>query len=147
MSMKFYSANEVLCIVGAIPIESGKGDDTFIEIEQSEVRFTVKVGIDGQATMSESKSNVHKVTIYLMQSSDGNDVLSAIYKLAEKSAGGTLGVVPLVIKNKQGSSVFVAPEAFITGWPKEAFGKEAGTVQWEIIVPNPERFVGGTSGT
>lgn len=145
--MKFYSVNEVSVSFAGLGIESGKTDDTFVEIEQDNERFSLKAGVDGSSTMSEDKGNSHTVTIYLMQSSDGNDKLSAIYKLAEKSAGGTLGVAPLMIRDKQGNSVFVCLEAFITGWPKKAYAKEVGTLQWKLKCANPERFEGGNSGT
>lgn len=142
MSSKVYSANEVSCIVGVIPIDSGRGDDEFLSITKEEDTFTVKTGVDGEATFSENKNNVHRVKITVMQTSSANALLSAIHLGDIKVAGGA-GIVPLMVRDKQGLDLFVATEARIVKWPDLAYAKDAGTVQWELICPNPERFIGG----
>lgn len=143
MSSKVYSANEISCIVGAFPIDSGRGDDEFISITKEDDTFTVKTGVDGEATFSQSGSNVHRVNITLMQSSDGNAVLSAIHVGDLKVAGGA-GIVPLMVRDKQGRDLFVASEARIVKWPDVSYSKEVGTVTWQLLCPNPERFIGGS---
>lgn len=145
--MFYYSGDQVTLNVSGIPIETGKADDGFIEIEQSEESFSLKSGLDGAVTLVENKNFSHVVTIKLMQTSPANDILSAIFTLARKSAGGQLGVVPVGIKDQQGTSVLVAAEAIIAGFPNQAFNKDVGSVSWKLLVPNPERFVGGNTST
>lgn len=140
--MRIYSANEVTFNFLGLSIESGRGDDEFVRIEKEEDAFTAKAGIDGEVTRSESKNNIHRVTVTLMQSSKGNDLLSAIHNGDIKIPGGS-GVGPAMVRDRQGTSICVDPEAFITKFPDQSFSKEAGTVEWVFIFPNPERFVGG----
>jgi hypothetical protein len=140
MTTKTYSANEVTCLVGLINIDSGRGDDTFIKISQKTKRFSSKAGIDGEVTRSESKDDTHVVEITLMQSSDGNAVLSAMHLIDRATRQG---IVPIMIKDRQGNSVFGSLEAWITGWPDREYKKEVDTVTWEFEVANPDRFEGG----
>lgn len=142
MSSKVYSANEITCIVGGIPLDSGRGDDEFIAIAKVEDTYTAKAGVDGEVTFSESKNNLHTVTITLMQTSSGNALLSALHTGDIKTAGGA-GIVPIAIRDEQGRDLFIAAESRITKFPDQSYSKEAGTVQWALLVPNPERFVGG----
>lgn len=143
--MKVFSANEWSAIVGGLPISSGKGDDTFLEIEQMEESYTVKTGIDGESTITENRNFTHTVSITLMQSSNENDKLSALFIAARKLGGGGAAVIPLIVRDKQGTSVLVTIEAVIAGLPKTTVGKEAGVRVWKIYAFNPEVFVGGNS--
>lgn len=143
--MKFYSANEVSLNVGGLDIGAGKAADMWLEIEPVGPRFLTQDGIDGEVTLSENKANTHKVMVHLQQSSDDNDKLSAIMKIAEVSQAGA--VVPLAIKDNQGTSLLASLDAVIEGWPTQPFGKESGEIVWTFLVANPQRFVGGNSGT
>lgn len=143
--MRVYSAKQVAVIFGGAPLDSDRGDDTFCEIEQMAEKFTPKAGVDGGVTMSEMGDETHKVTLTLMQSSNGNAILSAIYQAARLSKAGVSGVLPIVIKDMAGTSLLTSLESFLAGWPKRSYGKEVGTVAWTIYVANPERFEGGNS--
>jgi hypothetical protein len=127
-------------LVAGLSLDSGRGDDTFIKISQKTKRFSSKAGIDGEVTRTESKDDTHTVEITLMQTSDGNAIMSALHQADRLTRQG---IVPIMIKDRQGNSVFGSLEAWITGWPDRTYKKEADVIVWELEVANPDRFEGG----
>lgn len=142
MGFKNYSAADVTVNFGAINIESGRGDDEFVSIEQDEENFTYKAGVDGEGTRSETKNRKTRVTLTLMQTSAANDLLSAVHELDKKTSGGA-GVVPLIVRDRSGTQVFTSAEAWIVKPPDQKYAKEAGTRVWLIDCHDPQRFDGG----
>lgn len=141
--MKIYSANGMSFNFAGISVDSGRGIDVFAKIEKiTKEAFTTQVGIDGEVTRSQTHDERCKVTINVMQTSDMNDPLTAIHLLDLKAENGA-GVGPLMLRDQNGRSVLIEPEAFIEGLPDQEFGKEAKDVGWVFICPSPERFVGG----
>lgn len=140
--MHVWSANQISCSVGLVPVESGRGDDEFIRIEQQEDNFTYKAGVDGEGTRSENKNRYTVVTITLMATSSGNAVLSALHT-GDITIDGGAGIVPIAIRDRAGLDVFMAPEAWVIKPPDVANAKEVGTREWKIGVHNPTRFDGG----
>lgn len=141
-ALKIYSANEVSINFAGIPIDSGRGDDEFASWDQDEDSFTYKAGIDGEGTRSENRNRKTRVTLTLMQSSDGNAKLSAIHN-GDVKVGNGLGVAPFMIRDRQGTTLLISPQAWVVKPPAQTRGKEVGTVQWLIDVHDPERFDGG----
>ncbi len=140
--LKIYSASEVSLIFSLIPIDGGRGNDEFVAISKQGETFSYKAGIDGEGTRSESKDNYFIVKVILMQTSAGNAILSSIHK-GDISLPGGAGVAPILIRDKQGKSLFAAAQAWIMKWPDLKYAKEAGTVEWEFGVHDPEVFIGG----
>jgi hypothetical protein len=141
-SLKVYSGNEVTFNFAGIPIESGRGDDEFITISKAEDTYKYKAGNDGEGTRSENKNTLHTVTLTLMRTSSGNAMLSAIHNGDIKIPGGS-GVAPMMIRDRQGLSVFVSAEAWIKKMPDDAYATEAGTIKWEFDVHDPVHVIGG----
>lgn len=142
MPLKIYSASEVTVNFSGIPLDSGRGEDEFVSIQKAEDTFMYKAGVDGEGTRSESKNSYHTVTITMMASSSGNAVLSAIHNADINIAGGS-GVAPILIRDRQGTSLFSAAEAWIVKAPDKTYAKEVGAVQWVIGVHKPINFIGG----
>jgi hypothetical protein len=138
--MKTYSLNEVSCSILGVDLSEQIGK---ITITPNAKRFTPKVGVDGKATLSENKDNSHTVKIQMMASSESNTMLSAAYTASMLSPAGTAGVGPFICNDTQGTSLFVALSAVITGWPEKAYEPECGDIEWEIFVEDPLRFEGG----
>lgn len=142
MPLKIYSANEITVNFAFLPIDSGRGDDEFAAISQVEDRFTYKAGVDGEGTRSENRNNLHRVVLTLMRTSKGNAYLSAIHTGDIAIPGGS-GVAPILIRDRQGTSLFSSAEAWIVKWPDNTYAKEANTVQWTLDVHDPINFIGG----
>jgi hypothetical protein len=142
MSLKVYSAAEISFIFSGIPIDGGRGDDEFCEIAKQEDTYTYKAGIDGEGTRSETKNSYHKVTLTLMQTSSANALLSALHN-GDIAIPGGQGIAPILVKDRQGASLFTAAEAWIEKIPDLKYAKEAGTVKWIIGCHQPVNVLGG----
>ena len=140
--LKIYSASEVSLIFALIPIDGGRGEDEFVQIAKAGETFTYKAGVDGEGTRSESKENYFTVKVTLMQTSSGNAILSSIHA-GDTTIPGGAGVAPILIRDKQGKSLFAASQAWIMKWPDLKYGKEVGQVEWEFGVHQPSMFIGG----
>lgn len=135
-----YSANAVTLVFGGLTVESGRGPDEFLRIEQEEDDFSYAAGIDGEGVFSEFNNKLTRVTVTLMQTAAGNGVLSAIH-IASKKLNGSPS--PIYIEDRKGTSKLVSSASMIMKTPDETYAKEAGTTVWVIGVHDPERFVGG----
>lgn len=141
MAVKEYDANEVTVNFSGLPIESGYADGEFVRIEQQNKSFSSVQGTDGQVTRSKTNQDLTTVTIILMQSSEGQAKLSTILN-ADLLAGNGAGIGPLLIRDRQGLSVFEA-NAWITGPPKISYDRGATAREWELECTDVVRFDGG----
>jgi hypothetical protein len=142
MGFKVYDANEVTLNFAGLDIDSGYADGEFCRVEQESDDFTDKVGTDGEVTRSKTNDRRTTVTILLMQSSDGNAKLSTLNNL-DRLAGNGAGVAPILIRDRQGTSVFAGAEAWISKPPNISYDREPTAREWTLRVANPERFDGG----
>lgn len=135
-----YSANAVTFSFATQQIESGRGPDEFLRIEQQEDDFSHAAGIDGEGVWNELLNKYTLVTVTLMQTSAGNGVMWAIHQ-ASKLLGGS--PAPLYVEDRKGTSKLVGTSALILKTPDETYAREAGTVVWVVGVSDPNRVVGG----
>lgn len=141
-SLKIYDANEVTVIVANVPIESGFADGEFVTIEQASADFETVVGTDGEVTRSKTNDRRATITVKLMQSSDSNAVLSALNNL-DREEGNGAGVGPLLIRDKQGTSLYTAAKSWIKQPPNVSFDKTATSREWVFECADLKRLDGG----
>ena len=139
---KVYDADQISMVVIGIPIVGGYADDEFCTIEQNEADFVTKVGTDGEVTRSKTNNRSATVKIKLMQSSDSNAALSTISNL-DRSVPNGGGVGPLLIRDRQGTTLYTAAKCWIEKAPDATFARAAGPREWTIGVANLVRFDGG----
>jgi len=142
MGFKIYDANEVTVNVAGLPIESGFDDGEFLRIEQEADDFIDKAGTDGEVTRSKTNDRRATVTIILMQSSDGNALLSGLNNI-DRLAGNGAGVGPLLVRDRQGTALYAAAECWISKPPNVSFDREPTAREWTLRVASLERFDGG----
>ena len=142
MSLKVYDANEVTVNVAGLPIESGFDDGEFVLIEQEADDFIDKVGTDGEVTRSKTNDRRATITILLMQSSDGNALLSGLNNL-DRLAGNGAGVGPFLVRDRQGTALYAGAECWISKPPDVSFDREPTAREWTLRVASLERFDGG----
>lgn len=135
-----YSADAWNFNFGGVAIETGKGKDEFLKIEQQDPDFSYTSGLDGEGVFNQMPNNYTKVTLTLLQTSAGNAVLSAIHIASRLTPGGQ--PAPLFIKDSLGTSKTISPAAMILRMPDETAGKEADVITWEFGLHAPVRFVG-----
>lgn len=134
-----YDPKKVLVIIGGA-IMSGFSDGGLVTVARNEDAWTLQVGTDGEGTRSKTNNKSGRITVPLMQSSPSNDVLSALAIADELSNGG---VVPILIKDSNGTTVCGAKAAWIVKIPDAEYGREAGPREWILESHEIDIFLGG----
>jgi ribonuclease HI len=119
---------------------TGFADGSFETVARNTDAFALYVGTDGEGTRAKSNNKSGKVTITLAQSSDSNAILSGIAALDELSNNG---IVPLLIKDNSGLSLYAAETAWIVKQPDSEFGREIGSREWILETDSLAMFTAG----
>lgn len=110
-----------------------------VTVTRDNPAFEMVIGADGEATRVKSNDRSGSVTITLQQSSPSNDFLSSIALADELS---NTGLLPLLIKDNLGTSLYSAVSAYIEQIPEAAYGKTNNDRVWTIRTDNLIAFVG-----
>ena len=139
--MKNYDPKEVTVSFAGIVAE-GYADGEFVTVEGLSDDFSDVVGTDGEVSRSKTSDRRATVTIKLMQTSATNVLFSAISNRDRESPNGA-GVGALVIRDRQGTSIYESAEAWIVKPPNAAFDRTPTAREWAIRCANLKRTDGG----
>lgn len=143
MGTKVYNADEVIITVGPVIVDSGYADGEFLRVESTSDIATMHAGTDGEQTFSRTNDDSATVTIILMQTSDSNTGLGLLATSTKEAPGMLGGIVPLVIKDMNGISLYTAPEVIVARSPDVSFDREPTAREWKILVAHLKRVDGG----
>lgn len=143
MSVRTYDPKKVAVVIGGVPM-SGFSQDTFVKVSRKEDLFTMYVGTDGETARAKSNNRSGELSLTLSQASPSNDVLSAFHVADELD---NAGVVPILIKDLSGSSVFFSAAGWIRKAPDAEFGKDIKEREWVFDLASVDVFVGGNTGS
>jgi len=129
--MKIYDSNSVVLSFASRKLDSGLADGEFVRIEFDSDAFSDLVGTDGEVTRSKSNNGMATVTVRLMQTSDGNQVLAALHELDRLAANGA-GVASFLLRDLNGTTVYSTVEAWIAKEPDVSFDREATPREWKL---------------
>ena len=140
--MKDYDSSRVTVTFGP-NLLTGFAKGSRVEITFPD-QFTKQVGSDGEVMRSKSNDGTAQVKIKLAQTSFSNDALSAVYS-ADRLAPFGVGVLPLMILDLNGTTLFAAPQAWITKLPDASFDSDAGSREWVLDTGDlsPATTIGG----
>ena len=138
MAVRTYDPKSVVITVGGVPM-SGFADGTFLEITRDDAAFTKVVGADGTTTRVKSNNTGGSMTITLKQSSPSNDVLSAFAQADELT---NTGVVPILVKDLSGNSIYFSATGWIQKYPDSVFANEINNRAWVLDLADVDMFVG-----
>lgn len=141
MSTAVYSADEVTVVFASILMQ-GFAEDEAVTVEMESDDYEDVVGVDGFVAVSKTRDERGTVTIKLLQTSPTNDVLSA-HRMAGLLAPNGAGVGALLVKDRQGRSLYTAEHAWIQKAPDAAFARAAGAREWVIRCAKLINFTGG----
>ncbi len=114
-----------------------------ITISRSVKGFNTIRGIRGKNTRVRNTDTSATVAISLLQSSQGNDVLSDIH---QQDLNFGTGRLTLMLKDNSGRSVFSSNEAFIPSFPTASFSGQFEYRNWEIFAQTTTTYtVGGNA--
>lgn len=134
-----YSPKDVILTIGGYQMT---GWDTIV-VNRSVKGFSVVRGIRGKNTRVRNTDSSATIGISLLQSSQGNDVMSDIHQ--QDLVNGT-GRLALTLKDNSGRSVFSSNEAFIVGFPASRFSGQFEYRDWEIFAQSTDTFtIGGNA--
>jgi hypothetical protein len=139
MMTKTYDPSKVLFTLGGVLI-TGYADGTFLKVSRDEDSFTKQVGSGGEVARSANKNKSGSIALTLMQSSPSNDYLSGLVTVDELA--GT-GVVTAQVKDANGTSLHLAPEAWVKKPTDSEYAKETGSREWLIDCAQLVPFAGG----
>jgi hypothetical protein len=139
--MKVYDPTEVTVSFAGIVIQ-GYADGEFLRVEQESDDFSDVAGTDGEVSRSKTSDRRATVTFVLMQTSASNALLSAISN-ADRNAPGGAGVGALFIRDRQGTSLYRAAEAWISKPPNVTMDRSPTSREWTLRCANLQRLDGG----
>jgi hypothetical protein len=137
--VRTFDPSLVILTVKGVPI-GGYADGTGVKVSRSEDSFSMVTGMDGVTSRAKSTNKSGEVTITLAQTSPSNAFLSALCALDEAQ---NKGVVPVMISDLSGTSVYASG----TGWIKKPadaeFGKEVSNREWVVSCADLKMHSGG----
>lgn len=139
-----YNANEVTISFAGRTIEGGYGDGEFLRIEQASDDTVDVVGTDGGVAVSPTNDKRATITLTLLQTSEMNDVLSAIRTAGRATAAG-VAVGPVFVQDRLGRSLWEGAAAWIQRPPIATFDRSATPREWVLRVAQLERTDGGNT--
>lgn len=143
MGVKTFNAGEVTLSIANRVIDSGFADGDFVKVAMANDDWTDKAGTDKEVTRSRVNDPRADVSVMLMQTSDGNDVLTQI-RAADLAAPNGAGVGPFLLRDQFGRTI-VRGQCWITKPPDVTRGREAGSCEWKIRLVVAEYTVGGSA--
>lgn len=121
---------------------SGFAPGTFITIKRNGNGFEKKRGSDGDVERINKNANDFEVEVKFLQTSSANDILSALYATDTST---NAGVIALTIKDGLGTTVFSAPQAWISKDPDVEFADDTQARTWTFQTGKAALFVGGNN--
>ncbi len=137
-----YSADECTLTVSNIPINSGFSEGEFVSIEMNADDFGDKAGSDGEVAINKTNDRRATIKIKLLQTSEGNDLLSALRLVGINGTGGA-GVGAFLLNDRSGALVARADKCWISKPPTISRGREVSEYEWTLRAANMELIVGG----
>lgn len=131
MALKTYDPRKYVITMAGILINEGLADGTFLNITTETPGFSSKAGVDGEVTRTRSHDRRATATITLMQTSEANDRLSALYA-ADRAATNGEGVGMFRVSDLVGTTVLESSVSYISDDPDVVLEAEASTRDWTI---------------
>lgn len=134
-----YDPKMVQVIFDGNPI-TGFADGTFVNIEWDEDAWNKVTGADGLVSRAKTNNYSGAVTVTLLSTSLGNDVLNSV---ARRDRRNSTGATTLLVKDASGRTVWSAENAWIRQLPAQEFSKEISEREWIIDCANLSGDIGG----
>ena len=124
--MKTYDPKKIIIIFGVRQL-TGMSEDSIVSITPNGEGLQTYVGADGDVARSLDPDATYEVTVSLNTTSNSNDYLSNMYNYYRETGNG---IAPLLIKDLAGTTLFSAPEAWVSNMPEASRGLTVDTQEW-----------------
>lgn len=125
-TVKTYDPKKNMIIFGGKQI-TGMAEDDMITIKPLGDGMQIYCGADGEVGRSVDPNMTYEVSVSLATTSKSNDYLSDTYNL-DRATGK--GLMPLLVKDLSGSTLFSAPQAWIQNMPESKRGRKIDAQKW-----------------
>ena len=145
MALSTFMPNEVTISMvgdGWSHVVSGFAEDSIVTIDRQAETFAMYVGADNTPTRIYNANTALMMTVALAQTSESNDLFSAVY---EKDRTTRQGVFTVLVTDNSGRSRYFAEEAYIGVVPNASYGNSMQTREWVIHAPASDVNLGGNS--
>lgn len=140
--MKTYDPKKIIIIFGVRRL-TGMSEDSIVSIKPNGEGLQTYVGADGDVARSLDPDATYEVTVSLNTTSNSNDYLSNMYNYDRESGNG---IAPLLIKDLAGTTLFSAPEAWVSNMPEASRGLTVDTQEWVFHTGQVEDAIIGGLG-
>lgn len=138
---KTYDAGKVIITWGP-HIVTGTAEGSFVRASRNKPSFAMRTGSDGASVRSKSRDKSGTVEIVVMQTSPSNDFFAA---MAVQDELFDTGIMPLVVKDLNGTTLITGAEAWLQKPADVDFGSESGDRSWTFDVGQLVIFPGGAA--
>lgn len=144
-----FAPNDVTIILthstsGIVHQIAGFSQDSIVTIERNSPTYDLYTGADDTNTRIYKANTSANITVPLAQTSNSNDILTALY-LNDKASRDSTGMFSITIKDNSGRSSFFAEEAWIAVVPNSEFANDMQTREWVIHAAKMDTYIGGNS--
>lgn len=135
-----YNPKKNIVIYGGRQL-TGFAEDDMVEIKPLGDGMQIYSGADGEVARSIDPNQTYEITISLSTASKSNDYLSSCFN-KDRATGNNM--LPLIVKDLSGSTLFFAKQAWVQNFPDAKKGREVDSQEWVFNtgqVDNP--IIGG----
>lgn len=133
-----YDLDAVSAILLGVPVQDYAVGDS-IEIELAEDDWVTTQGHHGSIVRAKRPNEIAEATITLMQGSPINELLMTAADLDRRTG---LGAGVTQVKDTNGTTVVASARSYIKKRPNVGLGTEPGSVEWVVVLTNPDFWVG-----
>lgn len=143
MTVKQYDPSEVDVVFGTFLL-SGFQENAIVEVEHDDDFYTIVKGVDGDVSRSRVACRTATITIKLMSTSKSNVDLTAVTLMGGPGAGKG-DVTSILIRDRNGVSLFASSECWISKPPGPNYAEKANGRDWKLTCVKPEWIEGGVA--
>ncbi len=134
-----YESAVVSVVYAGLSLGDGRADP-FLKLTANGPAYIVEgPGADGHIARCATNNDLYVVELSFKGTSSEHAKLSALH-IADRKARNGAGIAPLVCLDANGSTIIQCAEAWIEGFPEQAFGVNKPDVTWTLYANIP---VGG----
>jgi hypothetical protein len=136
-------SDEVTIAIGPVLVDSGFADGEFLRVEQESDATEDVAGTDGEVAVSRTNDYRATITVLLLQTADANLGLSVLANLARSSPGMAGAIVPSLVRDRNGASLYTAENSWVQRPPDASFDRTAQSREWAVRCARLIRVDGG----
>jgi hypothetical protein len=140
MALALYSPEDVIILLGGVYQIDGLHEGTFLSISKDEPQYKTFVSTDGSVSRLHVAHPLHTVSITTSSIADINNTLSMLAATDSKLFGV---IIPLMIRDTSGTTLFYAQDCWIEEIPTMSLGDSVESREWVFKAVDASSVIGG----